>query len=193
MVKYRNFEVNILVDGQALPEYQEEGQVDGADREPRGPGLRSTTTITRHLQSEVGKNYSVQLSIDSDYRHRRFDTLSATIYVDGTRANGSILQLPTARRTSQTRLVDGHTYKTDEGTWESCKFRFAQLALSADSSSKQVQTSGLRNIGTIEIRFKQGKHTGLVSDQSLHQNDLPQSEEISEKSLKGRAVDVKTK
>ncbi|KLO19492.1 hypothetical protein SCHPADRAFT_935288 [Schizopora paradoxa] len=125
------YSASIIVDGNALEEYEVEGK---------------DAVLSCWIASEAGKNFSVRLTgAMSDV------SLAWHIYIDGKWMKGCVYHASSGPLNQTSR-----GYPSDENTFQ--MFTFSQVSLTDDDSIASPDLD-LSNLGTIEIRISRAEFT----------------------------------
>ncbi|KAF2117500.1 hypothetical protein BDV96DRAFT_679310 [Lophiotrema nucula] len=165
-------EVEIVVDGEALKEY------DDPD-----PPFSAPNTITKFVEATSGTEFSIKLHFTRDFPQDY--AVKAQVLLDGKRVTNKRYRI---KRLSGSHNIGGVTSK-DNDDWYLQKFRFSELDIGeADSQPANLELArSLASTGKISIAFNYVKNHRRVAPRDEHP-ELKQLEGIKEQDLKGKAL-----
>jgi hypothetical protein len=180
MVRFKNFECTIDVDGVALPEYTD--PADAGDRE----GLVPTAIV--YIQSEEGKAFSIKFSmVDGVGILPEADALVWFPLLDGNEIKpGRICKAPWSSYS-----INGNKYRDGHGNWVKQHFLFSKLDVTEDDREPK-DNNDTSSLGEIAIRIFRFKITGstytATSKVGGDYKDVRAVTSLHEKQLKGRDI-----
>jgi hypothetical protein len=180
MVRFKNFECTIDVDGVALPEYID--PADAGDRE----GLVPTAIV--YIQSEEGKAFTIKFSmVDGVGILPEADALVWFPMLDGNEINPP--WLCSAPRGSNS--LNRNQYRDHHGNWVEKNFIFSKLDVTEDDREPK-DNNDTSSLGEIAIRIFRFKITGSTYTATSKVNgdckDVRAVTSLHEKQLKGRDI-----
>jgi hypothetical protein len=178
MVRFKNFECMIKVDGVALPEY--------TDPEDAGDTEGPVPTAVVYIQSEEGKPFSIKFSVLDDVGI--FPEANAVCWhavLDGNKIKlGWICDAD-----GGSICVHGNKYRDSNGRWFDQDFLFSKLDVTEDDAGRK-DSKDTSSLGEIEIGICRYKITGpSQAPKSMDVfKDASGVKSLHEKQLKGRDI-----
>jgi hypothetical protein len=180
MVRFKNFECTINVDGIALPEYTDPKDADARE------GAVPTAIV--YIQSEEGKPFSINFSmVDGGGLWPDANALAWSAILDGNELKpGWLCKAPRG-----SGFINGNRYQDRKGNWFQRDFLFSKLDIREDGPvhKDNINTSSL---GEITIRIRRYKITGrtrLVKKKKKEEyEEVRAVTSLPEEQLKGRDV-----
>ncbi|KAK8087033.1 hypothetical protein PG994_002007 [Apiospora phragmitis] len=176
-------EVTIWIGGRPAFEYADPDH----NQEPDENGTKMSS---KYIESRCGEEFTIHVRINPTYDHHQPipHTLNLAAYTDGQWIRGELCR--------QNNLHDGpfrvdikeRVTKARDGTVFKQAFKFAGVATVDDSSSWRLENERekVRELGVIELRVFRVQELGTSDFKG--NSETSRLAEVSEKSLKGRAV-----
>jgi hypothetical protein len=139
----KGLEVCILVQGQPLPEYEDDEEVVVAEDGSDAARYRASRTVTRYIESKEGEN-EIRIGLDQNFNFD-YPTLSAFIKIDGKKALHYVWPKGNHFGASQWVTRGAPVGKVSSAMWDLVKpFTFSKIELS------RLQSVGFLNLRTNE-------------------------------------------
>ncbi|KAI0014774.1 hypothetical protein F4780DRAFT_169649 [Xylariomycetidae sp. FL0641] len=190
-------EVTVRVDDVDLhelgdPNDDEQHHVDADDSGP-------CPSVTSYVECADNAEFAVHLSIDGDYPWGYRDhVLCARVRIDGQHVRGEVFRQRDMRynraldlHVSERCVVGRELFSEVSGTWALRKFKFSVVDTVDEAQRERVERDSkiAKDLGVIEVRI----YRAIEHGPSRHSNHgrsqvQPSGFELSEKSLKGKAI-----
>jgi hypothetical protein len=178
MVRFKNFECMIKVDGVALPEY--------TDPEDAGDTEGPVPTAVVYIQSEEGKPFSIKFSVLDDVGiFPEADAVCWCLELDGKEIKLGWI----CHADGGSNRVHGNKYRDSNGRWFDQDFLFSKLDVTEDDAGRK-DSKDTSSLGEIEIRICRYKITGPSRAPKSKDvfKDASGVKSLHEKQLKGRDI-----
>ncbi|KAG9683846.1 hypothetical protein KCU95_g18026, partial [Aureobasidium melanogenum] len=168
--------VDIVVDGNPLPEYLDEDDEDSV----------SPTSTIKYVESVSGSHFGIRVNLNGmDRRHlKRGNAIIVEYYLDGQMVSDSVFRFPFHGHSVYVR--HGALYR-EGGIWLQRKFLFAALVTSEDVAHNKPRPE-LMDLGTITAKIYFSHAEGNYSVHGPDHTKIKLHENIHEKHLKGQAI-----
>ncbi|KAL1838550.1 hypothetical protein VTJ49DRAFT_2548 [Mycothermus thermophilus] len=201
-----DLDVTIVVDGHTAREYVDP---DG-DNANSCPMTRRDFHIPtgqqgnlpyqiKYIESKPGKRFAVSIRKGPKFRTIGHH-IAFRIYVDGTEQVFVHQHEKETQDGVYRRIVDGFLHRTPRGDYTSYKFQFSELktveaSRTVSASDLKKQMALVKECGTVKVEFFYMLYCPPAAPQQRPKDEYtpPTVTEVSEKALKGRAVDCATK
>lgn len=188
--------VDIVVDGQPLPEYLDEDEEESV----------TSNSTTKYVESVSGSHFGIRLDLTGmEPRHlKRGNSIVAKYYLDGQQAASAVHRFPLRQQIIS--VIPG-TIQREGGIWVERKFLFADLVTCMTnvcpfrtsltcSTAEDVECNKprpeLRDLGTITVKLCYAHVEGGPS-RCTGSTKISVHENIHEKHLKGQAISQQAK
>lgn len=192
MAIHDKFEVRVFVKGEPVHEY------DGPENctDPLADGKKAHRkpgpVVKRCIESVPGENFAIELKTNQGFDLKPRQALSFVIEVDGKIANGTIATKKVYDSGSGwMHTVEGAS-DCNRGIWQLRKFRFQNLHTDTVPSNEKLDARKVAKIGSIRVRVRRVKLIKQGAPE-LKEDDRGKSQiTVSERHLKGQAIDSQT-
>lgn len=194
MAILRNFTAKILVNDQALQEYEGDGEMENEN-----PDM-----VVKHVQATSNARFTINISV-RDMSRSMADVVTFYLYLDGTCVDGSFLRSDDPKQDlwNKESNWDGKRVVSSEGNWELIPFMFSEIKIGQSKEISMIDQSHitivealapldlrkpsiLDEIGTITIKVLRGnKYKRNVKPKPLETKQLDKLTEVAENMLKG--------
>ncbi|KAI9773091.1 MAG: hypothetical protein M1840_008212 [Geoglossum simile] len=170
-------EVSIISDDRALVEYSD------PDREDQNDVL----TAEKYIGASTGSKFAVRYTVKPTFRLYHAQGVHISIYADGQYATGRNVSESRLRHREWTETITTMTYYChDRDIWMDAKMAFGDIQI-VEGASDKISSRSAKDLGTLTVEFRRVVKRSHTSPQLT---DLKNAigAEVSEKSLKGRAI-----
>ncbi|ERF69280.1 hypothetical protein EPUS_03984 [Endocarpon pusillum Z07020] len=186
MPSHNFIDVRTIVDGSPLIEYSAPGDGDERDR-----------TLTQYVEVGPDQKFGVQITLQPGFDFQKADYVNYGFYLDNSsgrhyhafskckasHSDGVLLSKMQCLR-DRFRLKDDMS-----GVWKHCSYVFGSLGMNESTATATLTPAQLENIGSIRVAVYRANRSKRAIPK-VHEGKMPQVlDEVSEKSLKGKAID----
>ncbi|KAI1111409.1 hypothetical protein F5Y14DRAFT_425460 [Nemania sp. NC0429] len=147
-------------------------------------------STTKYIECVDDTEFEVAIRVGSDYLwDYRDHVLVARVRVDGKTVRGTVIRRADTDHGRQVFRIKGRHVGSASGSWYLRRFKFAPVKTIDDARKERVQSDleVAKDLGTIEVIFRRAIECGR-GDHRRHGDTAPETFELAEKSLKGKAV-----
>ncbi|KAL8648283.1 MAG: hypothetical protein Q9226_006060 [Calogaya cf. arnoldii] len=190
MAQYDGVTVKVVSDGKSCPMY------DDPDADGHENPFSETSPPQKYIEAVTGAKFAVVLTLGPNFRFKKCDGVRVTYHLDGdeqewqnTISSKDAIRGPFENRTLTFNCIRKYCHRT--GQWQHGDLAFGELKIH-ERTDPVTSVNDVKGLGQIQIRW-QRVHFGKETVHEYNKNGTEPVSEVSEKVLKGKAIDTAIK